>query len=75
MADLGFPVGGRGPRRRGMDSRGGYVSKILYVRTKESGPLEGRALGAPPISANEIVKSFMNNGVKKACKFFKKAQE
>ena len=30
-----------------MDSRGGYVSKILYVKTKESGPLggEGRAPG------------------------------
>ena len=23
----------------GVDSRGGYVSKILYVKTKESGPL------------------------------------
>ena len=32
-----------------MDSRGGYVSKILYVKTKESGPLVGggRALGTP----------------------------
>ena len=25
----------------GLDSRGGYVSKILYVKTKESGPLGG----------------------------------
>ena len=24
-----------------MDSRGSYVSKILYVKTKESGPLGG----------------------------------
>ena len=24
-----------------MDSRGGYISKILYVKTKESGPLGG----------------------------------
>ena len=24
-----------------MDSRGGYVSKVLYFKTKESGPLEG----------------------------------
>ena len=23
----------------GVDSRGGYVSNILYVKTKESGPL------------------------------------
>ena len=34
----------------GVDSRGGYVSKILYVKTKELGPLEGgRAPGAPPL--------------------------
>ena len=32
----------------GVDSRGGYVSKILYVKTKELGPLGGRAPGAPP---------------------------
>ena len=33
----------------GMDSRGGYVSKILYVKTKELGPLGGgRVPGAPP---------------------------
>ena len=34
-----------------MDSRGGYVLKILYVKTKELGPLGGgggRAPGAPP---------------------------
>ena len=30
----------------GVDSRGGYVSKILYVKTKELGPLGG------PRSAN-----------------------
>ena len=24
-----------------MDCRGGYISKILYVKTKESGPLGG----------------------------------
>ena len=35
-----------------VDSRGGYISKILYVKTKESGPLVGRALGTPPRSAN-----------------------
>ena len=32
----------------GVDSRGGYVSKILYVKTKELGPLGGRTLGVPP---------------------------
>ena len=40
VADPGFPVGWRGPRGRGgVDSRGGYVSKILDVKTKESRPL------------------------------------
>ena len=43
-----FPVVERGPRRGSVDSRGGYISKILYVKTKESGPLVGRrALGVP----------------------------
>ena len=48
-------VGGRRPRGGGgVDSRGSYVSKILYVEMKESGPLgEGaRAPGTPPRSAN-----------------------
>ena len=49
VEDPGFPVGGRGPRRGGPDFRGGYVLKILYVKTKESGPLGGRALGTPPL--------------------------
>ena len=33
----------------GVDSRGSCVSKILYVKTKELGPLGGRASGAPPL--------------------------
>ena len=33
----------------GVDSRGGYVSKILYVKTKELGPLGGRAPLDPPM--------------------------
>ena len=36
----------------GVDSRSGYVLKILYVKTKELGPLGGCVLGAPPRSAN-----------------------
>ena len=50
MADPGFPVGGGVDLvAGGVDSRGGYVSKILYVKTKELGPLGGgRAPGAPP---------------------------
>ena len=35
VVDPGFPVGG------GVNSRGGYTSKMLYVKTKESGPLGG----------------------------------
>ena len=33
----------------GVDSRGGYVSKILYVKTKELGPLEGARAGRAPL--------------------------
>ena len=34
----------------GVDSRDGYVSKILYVKTKESGPLGvWCAPGTPPL--------------------------
>ena len=40
----------------GVDSRAGYVSKILYVKTKELGPSGGRAPGAPPRSANVYVQ-------------------
>ena len=38
--------------RGAVDLRGSYVSKILHVKTKESGPVGGRAPGAPPRSAN-----------------------
>ena len=49
VADPGFPVGGGVNLVGGsVDSRGGYVSKILYVKTKELGPLGGRTAGAPP---------------------------
>ena len=35
--------------RGAVDSRGGYVSKILHVKTKESGPVGGVHAGhAPP---------------------------
>ena len=53
VADPGFPLGGRGPRKGGMDSQGGYVSKILYVETKESGPLGACAWHTPSRFANE----------------------
>ena len=34
VADPGFPVGGCGPRRGGVDSRGGYVSKFCMLKRK-----------------------------------------
>ena len=40
VADPGFPVGDV-DLVGGMDSRGGYVSQIFYVKMKESGPLGG----------------------------------
>ena len=40
VADPRFPVGGV-DLIGGVDSRGNYVSKILYVKTKESGALGG----------------------------------
>ena len=44
MADPGFPVGGREPRKGGVDSRGGYVSKILYVQNERMWTLVGGGL-------------------------------
>ena len=59
--------GSRISRRGGVDlvgggvhSRGGYVSKILYVKMKELGPLGGAHAGhAPPTSANEKCTLFV----------------
>ena len=50
MADPGFSVGGgwRRSRSGGVNSRGGYISKILYVETKESGSLTGACAGNAP---------------------------
>ena len=46
VADPGFPVEGDVDLVGGaVDPRGGYVSKILHVKTKKSGPVGG---GAPP---------------------------
>ena len=48
VADPGFPVGGRGPRTGERGPPRWYIMKILYVKTKESGPIGGRAPGTPP---------------------------
>ena len=49
MADPGFPVEGGVDFKGGLDSRDGYVFQIVYVKTKESGSLGGRAPGTPPL--------------------------
>ena len=62
MADPGFPVGGGVDLVGGaVDPRGSYVSKILHVKTKESGPVGGgaRAGRAPPRPANDIFAKWM----------------
>ena len=58
VAETGFPVGGGVDLVGGtVDPRGGYVWKILYVKTKESGPVGGARAGrAPPRSANDCHK-------------------
>ena len=50
VADPGFPIGGGGVDLvgRAVDPRGGYISKILHVKTKESGPVGGGARRARP---------------------------
>ena len=65
VADPGFPVGGGVDLvGGGMDSRRGYVSKILYVKTKESGPLGGgRAPDTSPRSANDMYILQLRNEV------------
>ena len=49
VADPGFPLkeGGVDLVGGGIDSRGSYVSKILYVKIKESGLLGGMHLAHP----------------------------
>ena len=65
VADTGFPYGGVDLVGGGVDSRGGYVLKILYDKTKESGPLGGgRVPGTPPRSANDC------HGPTSGCQFF-----
>ena len=46
---------GRRPRREADDSRGGYASKILYVKTKGSGPLGGGGAGGAALDPPQEV--------------------
>ena len=57
LADPGFPMGGHGLGRGAIDPQGGYVSKILHVKMKESGSIGGCVLGAPPKSTNGFATS------------------
>ena len=54
VADPGFPVGGV-DLVGGIDSWGSYVSKSLYVKPKDSGPLGACPVHAPHRSANELL--------------------
>ena len=53
VVDPGFPVGGRGPRRGGVDFRIGYVSKIFVCQNERNETL-GACAGTPPRSANGL---------------------
>ena len=57
MADPGFPVGGRGPCSGGGTPEAVYVSKILYVKTKESGPMD--SIIKVVLSAGMLVSGFV----------------
>ena len=45
MVDPGFPVGGRGPIRGAWTSDGGVFLAKMCAKTKELGPVGGRAPG------------------------------
>ena len=47
MVDPGFPVGGVDLLEGGVDPRYGHFSAKMYVKTKELGPVGGRAPGTP----------------------------
>ena len=42
-----------------VDPQGGYVSKILHVKMKESGPVGGRAPGAPPLDPPMVSNTYL----------------
>ena len=47
MADPGFPIGRRGPVRRGVDLRHGRFLVKMCAKTKELGPVGGVHLARP----------------------------
>ena len=77
VADPGFAVGGRGPRRGGVDYRGSYVSKILYVETKESRPFVGRACAGhapldPPMDSSCLWSKMLRDMILENVKHFER---
>ena len=46
-----------------MNSRDGYISKIMYVKMKESGPIGECVPGTPPRSTNDLEKTSNNINV------------
>ena len=48
LVDPGFPVGGCGPIMGGMDLQRGHFSLKMYAKTKELGPVGGRARPLDP---------------------------
>ena len=60
-----FPWGGVDLVEGGVDSRGGHISKILYVKTKESGPLGCRitdqTLKLPNKRLHTLITNFFYN--------------
>ena len=65
VVDPGFPVGGRRPRGGGGNSRGSNVSKNLYVKMKESGPLGGACRRCPldlPMKSSHTLVGFKTSG-------------
>ena len=52
VADPGFPIGGHGPIRGGMDLRRGCFLAKMYAKMKEFGPIGGHVPSMPPRSTN-----------------------
>ena len=55
VVDPGFPGGGRGPIRGGVDLQRRHFSAKMFAKTKELGPVGGRVPGTPPKSANACI--------------------
>ena len=47
-----------------MDSQGGYILEILYVKMKESGPLGGACAGHAPLNLPMLVKVMLQKPVR-----------